>query len=143
MSACNTLTATNNCRYVPVPASLGSTVPMEQILAGPVCGSGCNGSVNSYTQTDTTINTQTSTNSVTETIGFSVKIGPPVFNATIATTMSWTDSESVGSINQTQNSIEYSLSSGTPLCSQDVLVYEDTIFHTFVTRQAPGNTSCP
>ena len=59
------------------------------------------------------------------------------------TSWTWTDTESQGAINGTANQIGYTLSSNTPSCAQDILVFEDTVFHTFVTQQAPGNTTCP
>jgi len=141
-AACMAPTTSNSCRYVPVLSSNGGGIQQYQPLSGPQC-SGCNRPSNGYTQTDSTSTTETLIESATESISFSVKIGPPIFNSTHTTTMSWTDRESTGTINGTSNQMQYNLSSGTVGCYQDVLVYEDTVFHTFVTQQAPGNNSCP
>lgn len=143
-STCGSPTFTANCRYVPVPASPGSSIPMTTLLSGPNC-SGCNRPINAYTQTDSTSSTQTYSESVSDTVSFSRKFGtgPIGGNVTLQNSWTWTNSESVGATNGVSNQLQYSLSSSTTGCYQDVLVYEDTVYHTFVTRQAPGNTSCP
>jgi len=141
VSACMAPVSTNSCRYVPVPSASGSSAQMSTLLSGPNC-SGCNRPVNSYTQTDTTSNTLTLSESHSESIGYTVKVGPPVFNVTNTTTWTWTDMESTGTINGSANQLQYSLSSSTVGCYQYVLIYEDTVFHTFVTQQVPGNNSC-
>jgi hypothetical protein len=79
----------------------------------------------------------------TESQGFTIKSGlavGPTLQST--TTWQWQDSESSGSINGQSNQIGYSLSSNTVGCAEDVLAYEDTVFHTFILQQAPGNGSC-
>jgi hypothetical protein len=143
IQTCTSPASGDGCRYVIVPATNGSPIQQDSLLSGPEC-SGCGRPVNSYTQTDTTSTTQTLSESSSESVGYTTKIGfPLVGSMSSTTTWTWTDTESIGAINGQANQIGYSLSSGTVGCYQDVLVYEDTIFHTFVTQLAPGNTSCP
>lgn len=142
-AACSLPVSGSGCRYVPVPSYQGSSAPMSTVLSGPNCV-GCNRPINAFTQTDTTSTTQTFSETTTQTVGYTVKFGFAVGpTASLQTNWVWTDTERSGAINGTANQIGYSLSSSTPACYQDVLLYEDTVFHTFVTQQAPGNNSCP
>lgn len=143
VAACSNPTPANSCRYVPVKES-GSSVQMTTLLAGPEC-SGCDRPINSYSQTDNSSTTQTYSESHSETASYSAKGSLPfgLGSFTSTDTWTWTDTESTGAIDGTMNQIQYSLSSSTVDCSQEVLIYEDTTFHTYVTQQAPGNTSCP
>jgi hypothetical protein len=130
--------ASDNCRFVLVPCSGTSC-----ILSGPSQPGG-NHESNGFVQTDATTSTETFTTSTMESTGYTVKVGlalgPSVQNTT---TFTFTDSQSVGAINGVSNQLQYGLNSSTPGCSQDVIVYEDTVYHTYAMQQAPGNTSCP
>lgn len=140
---CTAATSSNDCRYVPVPYAAGSSYQQVKTLQGPTSQGG-NRTVNSYTQTDATSSTSTLSGSTTETVSYTTKAGFPLLGTVSNTrTWSWTNSQSQGAINGTTNQIGFSLSSGTVSCYQDVYVYEDTIFHTFVTQQVPGNYTCP
>ena len=142
-TVCSSPTSSSSCRYVPVPSSSGSTVPMTTLLSGPNCN-GCNRPTNGYTQTDTTATTQTLSESNSTSVSFVSRFGGGTGpSVSLGASWVWTDMESVGASNGTANSIGYSLSSSTPSCYQDVSIYEDTVFHTFVTQQAPGNNTCP
>ncbi|HEY1742850.1 MAG TPA: hypothetical protein VGG18_06760 [Granulicella sp.] len=144
ITTCTKPTATSSCRYVPVPASKGSTTQLSTLLAGPNC-TGCNRPVNSNAVTDSTSTTVTMTETKTESAGYTAKGSLPFGIGSYSTTAtwSWTDTESNGSVNGQANQLQYSLSSSTVGCNQDVLIYEDTVYHTFVVQQAPGNNSCP
>jgi len=139
-------TATDKCRYVPVPNTPGGSQQEVQTLQGPEC-QGCDFINNTFTQTDTNTTTQLLNESASQTVGYSWKVdlfdeegGPTI---TSATQFTWMESESSGSINGTSNSQAVTLSSATVGCSQDVPVFEDTVFHTFVFQQPSNNTSCP
>ncbi len=137
--------STDKCRYIPVPATPGSTQQEVELLAGPEC-SGCDTPVNSFTQSDSSTKTQTQSESYSETVGYSWKTdlldisgGPSLTNSKQFT---WTDTESSGATNGSANSMGVSLSSSTVGCYEDILVFEDTLYHTFVFQQPANNTSC-
>jgi hypothetical protein len=135
---CSSPNASDNCRYVPVACSTASCN-----LAGP-SEPGGNRPVNSFTQTDSSQTTLTFSESSSESLGYTLRAGlgtGPSVQST--TTWTWTDTQSLGEINGQANSLAFSLSSNTVGCSQDILVFEDTVFHTFVLQQAPNDSSCP
>ena len=142
-TSANSATSADNCRYVPVPSSPGSQFQQITALEGLSTPNG-NRIINSFTETDANTTTKTLSGSTSESVSYTVKTGFPLLGSfSTTTTWTWTDNQSVGAINGTANQIGYSLSSNTLNCAQDVLVFEDTIFHTFVTEQAPGNSTCP
>jgi len=142
-SACADPIPGDKCRYVPVTSTPGSSVPETELLAGPDC-SGCNRTVNGFTQTDSTTTTQTLSESIADSVSYTVRFGVGIGpTLTLGNSWTWTNSESQGSTNGTSNSLAVSLSSSTVGCSQDVSIYEDTVFHTFVFAQVPGDSSCP
>lgn len=55
----------------------------------------------------------------------------------------WTDSESSGSINGHANTMNATFESSTVDCVNDISVFYDTVYHTFVFEQQPGDSSCP
>lgn len=146
VTACSNPAPADECRYVPVPSTPGGSEQQVQLLAGPECD-GCDTPVNSFTQSDSNVTTHTLSQSFTQTLGFSWKVdlldetGGPSY--THGTQFSWTESESSGASNGTANGQAVSLSSATVGCYEDVPVFEDTVFHTFVFQQPANNTSCP
>ncbi len=145
-TACANPTPSDKCRYVPVPNTPGGSQQEVETLQGPEC-QGCDFINNTFTQTDTDTTTQTLSESSTQTVMYSWKVdlfdeegGPTI---TSANQFMWTEMESTGKINGTANSLAVTLSSATVDCSQDVPVFEDTVFHTFVFQQPANNTSCP
>jgi hypothetical protein len=141
-TVCANPTASSNCRYVPVPSAKGSPVQQVQILSGPDTVGG-DSVCNSFTQTDSTTTTDTLSGSTGQTVGASFKTGTPVFSLSDANTITWTDTQSTGTTSGSGNSQSMNLCSATVACNEDVAVYEDTIFHTFVFQQPSGNNSCP
>lgn len=145
-TACANPIPSDKCRYVPVPNTPGGSQQEVETLQGPEC-QGCDFINNTFTQTDTDTTTQTLSESSTQTVMYSWKVdlfdeegGPTI---TSANQFMWTEMESTGKINGTANSQAVTLSSATVDCSQDVPVFEDTVFHTFVFQQPANNTSCP
>ena len=136
----------SQCRYVPVPDSLNGNFQKTITLAGPGCN-GCDTPTNTFTLNDSTQNVRTLSESTSESVGYSWKAGFSLFGNgatfTSATTFTWTDSESTGAINGNQNQMSGTLSSFTVDCSEEIPVFEDTVYHTFVFQQPAGDSSCP
>jgi hypothetical protein len=132
----------SNCRYVPVPSSPGSSLQEVQTLTGPESQGG-NYNCNTFTQQENTSMTQTYGGSVGESVGFSFKAGSPVFSVTQANTLTWSQSQSTGTANGSGSSQTVNLCSATVGCGEDIAIYEDTVYHTFVFQQPTGNNSCP
>jgi hypothetical protein len=149
-SACTNPSSTASCRYVPVMVTNGSGTQVTELLAGPQSQGG-NIPVNTFTQTDSTQTTQTLSQSSEYSVGFSVSrtigVGFGGVHFGLSTTngnmWTWTNSESTGAINGTSNSMSVTLSSSTVGCNQNIPIFEDTVFHTFVFQQPSGNQSCP
>jgi len=141
-TACASPTASDKCRYVPVPTAAGSSVQETELLSGPDT-SGGNRPVNSFTQTNSTTSTQTFSESNSYTVGYSFGISFFGSGFSSSTQWTWTDGESSGLINGAAQSMAVSLSSTTVGCNQQIPVFEDTVYHTFVFQQPTGNTSCP
>jgi len=149
-AACTNPSSTASCRYVPVMVTNGSGTQVTELLAGPQSQGG-NIPVNTFTQTDSTQTTQTLSQSSEYSVGFSVNrtIGVGFggtqfgFSTTNGNTWTWTNSESTGAINGTSNSMSVTFSSSTVGCNQNIPIFEDTVYHTFVFQQPASNQSCP
>jgi hypothetical protein len=125
--------------------SNGSGVQVTALLQGP-SNPGGNIPNNSFTQTDSTQNSTTYSESFSQTVGFAwQKQWAPGSGLSLrnATQWTWTNSESSGSINGQSNTMGVTLSSSTVGCSQQIPIFEDTVFHTFVFQQPASNSSCP
>jgi hypothetical protein len=146
-AACTNPSSTASCRYVPVMVTNGSGTQVTELLAGPQSPGG-NIPFNNFTQTDATQTTQTLNGSSSYTVGVSVNrtIGlgnGPHFGLNTANSWTWTNSESTGEINGSANSMSVTFGSTTVDCNQNIPIFEDTVFHTFVFQQPAGNQSCP
>lgn len=132
----------SDCRYVPVPNSPGSTSWETETLTGPDSPGG-NNIPNSFQQTENTQTTHTQGGQTSESVGASFKIGPKVFNLTEANTLTWTQTQSVGTASGSGATLAVSLSSSTVGCvqNQNINVFEDTVYHTFVFQQPADEPS--
>jgi hypothetical protein len=145
-TVCADPTTTSKCRYVPVPVAAGSTTQVTELLEGPNTVGG-NVPVNTFSQTDSTQTTQTLTETDSYTVTFSEKSSFMFLGTGVsfenADQWTWTNSESTGKINGSANEMTVTLSSSTVGCEQEIPIFEDTVYHTFVFQQPAGNTSCP
>jgi hypothetical protein len=145
-TACACPTSSNSCRYIPVSATTGSCGQQTELLSGPDDVGG-NIPVNTFVATDTHNVAQTFTESNATTTSFtweqSWKFGGTGISLKNTNQWTWTDSESTGNTNGEANSTSVTLSSSTVGCYQEISLFEDTVYHTFVFQQPAGNTSCP
>ncbi|HEY2116330.1 MAG TPA: hypothetical protein VGJ51_14635 [Candidatus Angelobacter sp.] len=145
--ACTNPVTSASCRYVPVMVTNGSGTQITELLAGPQQQGG-NIPVNTFTQDDSTQTSETLSQSASNTVGFTINTTiasgfGPHFGFSNANTFTWSTSESIGSINGNSNSMSVSFSSSTVGCNQNIPIFEDTVFHTFVFQQPTNNQSCP
>jgi hypothetical protein len=129
----------NNTRFVEIYTA--------EPLSGPPY-QGANPIANTWTASDTNQTTQTWTGGYSYSEGFSNGgslsfLGFGGVTATNTNTFTWSYSESVGDMNSQMHQMGITLESSTVACSEDVAVFEDTVFHTFAFQQPTGNTSCP
>jgi hypothetical protein len=142
VTACASPTSADDCRYVPVPVVSGSSTPVYAQLDGPACTS-CDQTPNTFTQTDQTTATQSMGSSSSQTETYSVGFSFLGAGVSFVNTDTFEESESTGTIGATSNSLTVTLNSSTVGCVEDVNIYEDTVYHTFVFQQPAGNTTCP
>jgi hypothetical protein len=145
-AACTNPKASASCRYVPIMVANGSDTQVTELLSGPDDPGG-NIPVNTFVQTDSTQTAQTYSQSYAYTVNYSwEQMWKPLgtgLSIRSATQFTWTDNETTGAINGTANSMTVTLSSSTVDCYEDIPIFEDTVYHTFVFQQPAGNTSCP
>lgn len=118
----------------------------QTTLQGPEC-QGCDIPTNNQTWTDSQLGTYTLSESTAVTSGYkwSVNFAPGGAgpNITDQNTLTTTSSESTGSINGYAHSAQVTLESDYPLCSEPILVYMDTTYHTFLFQEdATQDGSC-
>jgi sugar lactone lactonase YvrE len=142
-SDCGTLpTPSGTCRYVPVPYPLNPSIQEELGLYGPDTNSSCN----AFTVTDSTNTTRTLSGSDSQSVSLSAHAQIPGFTFTDANTFTWTQSQSIGTANGSGNSMSVNLCSATSGCEENISLYEDTEYHTFVFQQpafsSPSENPC-
>jgi hypothetical protein len=130
--------AGSNCRYIPVPSTPGSTLQETLTLAGPDC-SWCGTSNWPFQQGENQSTTDTQGFMTEEDVSYSEKAGGTVFSVTETETWKWTQSQSAGVTTGSGVAQTVTLSSATVGCGQDISVFEDTVYHTFLFMQ-PGPT---
>lgn len=132
-----------DCRYLPVPAQSGSDIQLTESLVGPSC-TGCNAPGNSFSLTDSNMATQTYSTSFSWGVSYSWKAGVGnIASWSAGNSFEWTNSESSGAINGHANSMSDTLKSSTVDCVQQIPIFYDTVYHTFVFQQPSGDSSCP
>jgi hypothetical protein len=142
-SQCTNPLATASCRYVPI--MLTTTEQVTALLSGPDEVGG-NIPVNMFTQSDATQTAVT----LSETQGYSVSfawdasLDIPGFKSDLRqqNMFTWTSTESLGETNGSAHSMAVSLSSSTVGCYENIYIFEDIVYHTYVFQQPTGN-SCP
>jgi hypothetical protein len=138
-TACGALpvSASNSCRYVPVSSVRGSTIQETVTLTGPDC-QGCGGSPNTFQQGENSLTTVTQGEQTSETLTFTLKGGTLLFSVQVQDMWTWTQSQSVGTTTGSGVMQTVTLNTSTVGCNQDIPVYEDTVYHTFVFQQPGG-----
>lgn len=121
----------SDCRYVIVPQA-GTNVPYELSLNGAQS--------ETYTHSDSATTSFTTTANQSYNTGFSLTAGPLVASLKDQYTWTWTDSEGIGTSTGGTNTMSVTLNTSNANCQEDVSLYEDTLYHTYV-FQAPS--SCP
>jgi len=144
-TACTCPSSSDKCRYIPVMNLTGGCSAGNQVhelLEGPEC-SGCDRIINTFGETDSSSTTETLSESFSTTVGYGwdVKLGNSGLKS--SNTFTWTDTESQGAINGSAHTMTGTFSSGTVGCDEDIPVFMDTIFHTFLYYTPSGNNSCP
>lgn len=145
-TVCSKPTASASCRYVPVSTAPDSGVQEVDLLQGPDDAGGII-PITTFTQSDSSQTTQTLTEGDSYTVGFSEEVSFSFSGSGIslrnADQWTWTNSESMGEINGYGRSMTVTLASSTVGCDEEIPIFEDTVYHTFVFTQPSGNSSCP
>jgi hypothetical protein len=120
-----------------------------ELLQGPGC-TGCNNPPNTFTASDSTQTVDTTSQGYSYSVGFSSGLGFGniatlgwSMQVTTTDTFTWSNTESVGTINGQMHQMQVSLTSPTIDCSEYDAVYEDLVYHTFAFQEPTGNNSCP
>ena len=123
-----------DCRYVIVPITSGSSTPLIEPLSG---------SQSSYYQTsDATSTGVTTTQTKSYDVSISLTSGVFFANFKQSKTWTWTDTKSTGNTSGQSNTMGITLQTSTGGCNENVNIYEDTVFHTFVFQIPEGNMGC-
>lgn len=138
----NAIPASASCRYVPVPSPGTNTsenasrnaVPMALQLSGE--------RQTDIAVTDATTTPRTIEGSVSNNVAGTFVSGPLFNSLKSQNAWTWTDEEIVGNPNGAPNSKAVTLKTSTPGCKENVKVYEDTVFHTFVFQVLKPNSAC-
>jgi hypothetical protein len=109
---------------------------------------GGNGPVNMFTQSDMTQTAVTLGENQGYSVGFSWDVhggAVPGWSVDLRSqsTFTWTSGQSVGETNGSAHTMNVNLATSTVDCDEQIYIFEDTLFHTYVFQQPSGNNSCP
>jgi hypothetical protein len=138
VAGCTSPTTSDKCRYVPVTSSPGGNQVVVTLSGPDAPGYSSAGNTFSLTDSDNTV--QTYSESLDETVTYTAKADFIIGSIAVADQWKWSESESVGEINTTADTATVTLNTTTTGCYQDINVFEDTVYHTFVFQQ-PSPTS--
>jgi hypothetical protein len=91
---------------------------------------------------DSSATTETLGGSDGNSLSVTVGGGPLALNLKDQATWTWTENQSVGNTYGTANSMALTLKSTTATCDENVSIFEDTEYHTFVFQIPTGNLGC-
>lgn len=129
----------SKCRYLPVVDSQG--YQQATTLQGPSC-QGCNLPGNSGSFTDQYMKNVEYSESSTQTVGYSWKLEYPIGSFQNGSSWQWTSSESSGPINGYANTMNYTIETNSVGCFENVNVFYDTVYHTYVFQNVGDNGLC-
>ena len=97
-----------------------------------------------FTQNDQDTDTFTQGITQTESMGESIQVGGGVWSTKISDTWVWGNSQSTQGTSGSTNGMQLNLQTNTLTCGENVTLYEDTLYHTFV-FSVPSNWQevCP
>jgi sugar lactone lactonase YvrE len=132
----------SNCRYVVIPYAGTNTpqtasqnaVPQPEPLQGATYPG--------FMMNDSSATTETLGGSDGNSLSVTVGGGPLALNLKDQATWTWTENQSVGNTYGTANSMALTLKSTTATCDENVSIFEDTEYHTFVFQIPTGNLGC-
>lgn len=125
--------AGSDCRFVMVPYS-GTNTPQDLTLNGAESSN--------YLLSDATSTTLTTGSSSAYDIGFNFHYGILGANGGIQDTWTWTDTQSTGTASGGTNQMTTTLKTSNADCVENnIELYEDTVYHTFLFREPGGGGS--
>jgi len=138
----NAVPSGSNCRYVAVPYTGTNTAQTASQNAVPQYEPLSGTQYPGFTLTDTSTTAETLGGSTSDSTSVSVGGGPLVANLKVQDTWTWTESESVGNTYGSANSRAVTLKTSTASCNENVSIFEDTVYHSFVFQIPTGNLGC-
>jgi hypothetical protein len=117
-----------------VPIEAGSTTTEFSQLTG--------GGKDNYMQSDSTSSTLTTGSGWSYNVGVSYQAGPLIAQLKEQYTWTWADTESTGKTTGQTNTLTVNLQTSTTDCTENVNIYEDTLYHTFVFQSPTGANGC-
>jgi hypothetical protein len=129
------------CRYLSVPDPNNNSIQATTTLQGPSCQN-CNYPSNTGSFTDKYMTTQTYTESVGQSVGYSWKVKYGIGSFANGSSWEWTNSESSGSVNGYSNSMNYAIETTTVNCAETLAVFYDTVYRTYAFQDVSDNGLC-
>ncbi|HEY6349572.1 MAG TPA: hypothetical protein VI636_09205 [Candidatus Angelobacter sp.] len=117
----------------------------SQKLEGPQCpvGQTCGDERNTFGVTDSNQTVVTKGDQHAYSVGYTVTYGVPlIWSVQFKQEWTWTNMESKGTINGTSHQAQVTLGTSTHECFENVPIFEDTLYHTFVFQQPTTAGGC-